>query len=120
MEGIQGYSLVGVEEIQEIVVELGPLAAILVWILPQEEIWDLWIHQEHQGTGLQSALQVIGWERWGQIQMQLWKKGYIAWEGWVEVDWGCDHWRGFAVSSWWPEGLETKKVAQGKRGKGRG
>ncbi len=77
MEEIQGYPLVEVEEIQETVVEPALLAAILVCFLTQEEIWDL---QGHQGTGLQSALQAIGWERWGQIQMQLWKKGYIAWE----------------------------------------
>ncbi len=38
----------------------------------------------------------------------------------MEVDWDCDHWRGCAVSSWWPEGLETKKVAQEKWGKCRG
>lgn len=81
MEGIQGYPLVEVEEIQETVTEPALQAAILVWFLPQEEIWDLWIHQGRPGTGLQSVLQAIGWERWGQIQMQLWKKGYIAWEG---------------------------------------
>lgn len=45
VEGIQGCSLVEVEEIQEIVVEPALLAAILVWFLPQEEIWDIWIHQ---------------------------------------------------------------------------
>lgn len=117
VEGIQGYSLVVVEEIQEIVVEPVLLAAILVWFLPREEIWDIWIHQECQGIGLQSALQAIGWERLGQIQMKLWKKGYIAWEGLVEVDWDCDHWTSSAVSSWWPEELETEKVAMGKRGK---
>lgn len=52
--------------------------------------------------------------------MELWKKGYIAWEVSVEVDWDCDHWTGSAVSSWWPEELETEKGAQGKQGKCQG
>lgn len=78
--GTLGYSLVEVVEIRVTVLEPAHLAAILVCFLPQEEIQDLWIHQECLGTGLQSALQVTGLERWGQIQVEFLKKGYTAWE----------------------------------------
>lgn len=51
--------------------------------------------------------------------MEFLKKGCIVWEGLVEVDWDCGHWRGSAVSLWSLRGSEKEVVEKEIQEKGR-